>query len=62
MTSNEATKRDGGSISAEEIAKAFAALPVGMLQCLVCGEICTLESARGHSEVDCSPSIEFLFA
>jgi hypothetical protein len=42
-----------------QVIKAFAALPIGLLQCLVCGEICTQETASEHAEVDCKPPVEF---
>jgi hypothetical protein len=42
-----------------QVIKAFAALPVGLMQCLGCGEIFAQETAPDHAEVDCYPSIEF---
>ena len=40
------------------IRKAFAVLPAGLLQCLVCGNVFTAETAWEHAEADCHPFLE----
>ena len=60
MTANEKTQRDAGSMRTDQIGKAFAVLPHGLLKCLLCGEIFTRTTAPEHSEVDCYPSVELL--
>jgi hypothetical protein len=59
VTIDERTKRDVGSINADQIGKVFVVRRYGVLECLVCGELFTRSSAPEHAEVDCYPSIEF---
>jgi hypothetical protein len=59
MTADEKTQRDAGSIPTDQIGKVFAVLSQGLLECLICGEIFTRQTAAEHAEVDCYPSIEF---
>jgi hypothetical protein len=59
MTADEKTQRDAGSIPTDHIGKVFLVLRHGLLECLVCGELFTRDTAPEHAEVDCYPSIEF---
>jgi hypothetical protein len=59
MTAGEKTRRDAGSIHTDQIGKVFAVRRHGLLECLVCGELFTRQTAAAHSEVDCFPSTEF---
>jgi len=57
------TKDDGYQGAAvahdDQIGKVFLVCHHGLLECLVCGEVFTRETAAAHAEVDCYPSIEF---
>jgi len=60
MTANEKTQRDAGSMRTDQIGKAFAVLPEGILECLVCGQRFTRKTAPEHAEVNCYPCFELL--
>ena len=56
---NENTKRNLGDSQRDQIGKVFAVRRGGLLECLVCGETFSRETAREHAEVDCRPAVEF---
>ena len=56
---NENTKHNLDDSQRDQIGKVFAARRGGLLECLVCGEMFTRETAREHAEVDCYPFVEF---
>ena len=58
MITNEGTKRDVGSASADMIGKVFAVCSRGLRECLVCGELFTRTTARAHAEANCYPLVE----
>ncbi len=53
MIADEKTQRDAGSIHTDQIGKVFVVRSHGLLECLVCGETFSRETAREHAEVDC---------
>ena len=56
---NENTKRNLGDSQRDQIGKVFAVRSCGLLECLVCGETFSRETAREHAEADCYPCVEF---
>ena len=60
MTTDERTKRDVGSINADQIGKVFVVRGHGLRECLVCGEVFTRRPASRHAEVSCYPRFELL--
>jgi len=56
---NENTKRNLGDSQRDQIGKVFAVRRGGLLECLVCGETFSRETAREHAEVACRPAVEF---
>ena len=61
MTTDERTKRDVGSITADQIGKVFVVGSHGLRQCLVCGELFTRTTARAHADVNCYLYMECCF-
>ena len=50
---NENTKRNLGDSQRDQIGKVFAVRRGGLLECLVCGETFSRETACEHADVDC---------
>jgi len=61
VTTDERTKRDVGSITADQIGKVFVVGSHGLRQCLVCGELFTRTTARAHADVNCYLYMECCF-
>jgi hypothetical protein len=59
VTTDERTKRDVGSINADQIGKVFVVRSHGLRECLVCGEVFTRSTAPAHAEINCYPVVKF---
>ena len=59
MKNNDGGSQESVGTRDDQIGKVFAVRHHGLLECLICGELFTRDTAPEHAEVDCYPYIDF---